>query len=98
MVAGGLFKLDKIDPTLHIPIDIEERLARTNTEVHAKQPEAVTPKHKPEVHGDGHYHGNMPEEVDLLKKQILALSTENLNLKRELKQLNEKLNHIKKIA
>ena len=105
MIGDGRLRMDKIDPTLVIADDIEEQL---------KKPEKVKERdadsHDDAVFADSNViemHTAHPElghvpsanpEVNMLKKKLQHLMTENANLKHEVLRLRSKLEQIKRIA
>ena len=100
---GGVIKLDKADPELAIPENIEEILntqqLNTSTSVVTETSEAETAKvplnfdGKPEATGR-----HNSEEVEFLKKKVNQLVSENNALKHDLNIFRSKLEQIKKIA
>lgn len=102
MIAKGIIKLDKVDPELVIPENIEEKLAETgyNNTVTAAPVAAETELRfelKQEAKSDNKI-DTSKEEIDFLKKKVNQLVNENNMLKHELSVLRNKIEQIRKIA
>ena len=98
LIAKGIIKLDKLDPELVIPENIEEKLSEAGYQltVNAPQSEATTElkfDSKAEAKAD-----TSKEEIDFLRKKVNQLVNENNLLKHELSVLRNKIEQIKKIA
>lgn len=98
LIAKGIIKLDKLDPELVIPENIEEKLSEAGYQltVNAPQVEAATElkyDSKAEAKTD-----TSKEEIDFLRKKVNQLVNENNLLKHELSVLRNKIEQIKKIA
>lgn len=106
----GVIKLDKVDPEIAIPENIEEQLnqAQANGGFVSTEPtkqDLVFPEFdkksagaKPAAGGAAPAGGDRSEEVDFLKKKVNQLVQENNALKHELNIARGKLDQIKKIA
>lgn len=103
---GGVIKLEKTDPEMAIPENIEELLNHNQlyqpTAVELAAPQAETTKGtlnfdgpKQETSTAGRH---TSEEVEFLKKKVNQLVSENTALKHELSIFRNKLEQIKKIA
>lgn len=103
---GGIIKLDKVDPEMAIPENIEEILNQqhlngpVSVEIEEKKTEDVKETlnfdgPKQEASGSARHHS---EEVDFLKKKVNHLIAENNTLKHDLNLYRNKLEQIKKIA
>ena len=103
MIAQNIIKLDKLDPELLIPENIEERLAEIgfNSVVSAAQVAAEKELRfddvKTEAKSDSKNESSK-EEIEFLKKKVNQLVNENNMLKHELSVFRNKLDQIRKIA
>ena len=96
-VSQGIIRLEKVDPELHIPENIEEIL---NSSVHAVptyETEAMKKDGKPNIVGES-VEGSSSQEVEFLKRKMNQLASEVNALKHENSVLKDKLSQIKKIA
>jgi len=98
LIAKGVIKLDKLDPDLVIPENIEEKLSEAGYQltVNAPPTEATTELRfdtKVDAKAD-----TSKEEIDFLRKKVNQLVNENNLLKHELSVLRNKIEQIKKIA
>ena len=103
--SGGILKLDKCDPEMVIPENIEDILAQqgylTSPDAELVFPEdsgkaaPLNFEAKSEVSGGN---SRMSEEVEFLKKKVNQLAAENNALKHEVNIFRNKLEQIKKIA
>ena len=98
MIAQNIIKLDKVDPDLMIPENIEERLSEAgfNTNpapapVHAEK--ELKFESKADIKAD-----TSREEIEFLKKKVNQLVNENNMLKHDMSVLRNKLDQIRKIA
>lgn len=102
MIAQNIIKLVKVDPTLLIPENIEERLSEagfnsvvtappTNTETELRF--ELKTESKADIKID-----TAREEIEFLKKKVNQLVNENNMLKHELSVFRNKLEQIRKIA
>lgn len=109
-IQGGIIKMDKVDPELLIPENIEEQLntAALQKSLSDLSPAAETnpettlvfelrPDRGAEPKSDSKAE-HTREEVDFLKKKVNQLVAENNGLKQEVAVLRGKLDQIKKIA
>jgi cell division protein FtsB len=97
MIAQNVIKLDKVDPELLIPENIEERLSEAGFNIVVETP-VTTEKElkidtKIEVKSD-----TSREEIEFLKKKVNQLVNENNMLKHDMSVLRNKLEQIRKIA
>jgi cell division protein FtsB len=97
MIAQNVIKLDKVDPELLIPENIEERLSEAGFNIVVEAP-VTTEKElkidtKIEVKSD-----TSREEIEFLKKKVNQLVNENNMLKHDMSVLRNKLEQIRKIA
>lgn len=103
MIAQNIIKLDKLDPELLIPENIEERLAEIgfNSVVSAAPVAAEKELRfdgvKTEAKSDSKNESSK-EEIEFLKKKVNQLVNENNMLKHELSVFRNKLDQIRKIA
>ena len=99
-VSQGIIKLEKVDPELHIPENIEEIL---NTNMVSISTPTFETSSEPSVDGspapvaEAHSAGNQ-HEVDFLKRKCNQLASEVNALKHENSVLKDKLSQIKRIA
>jgi hypothetical protein len=99
MIAQNVIKLDKVDPDLLIPENIEEKLSAAGfNSVPAPVETAASEKElkfepKTENKAD-----SSREEIEFLKKKVNQLVNENNMLKHELSVVRNKLDQIRKIA
>lgn len=104
-VMGGIIKIEKIDPSLMIPENIEEQLTtqsvtRSLGVIGSPSPEE-TPDSAPAAASELRFDAkaeHSKEEVEFLKKKVNQLVSENGSLRQELAVLRGKLDQIKKIA
>lgn len=107
-ISSGILKIEKIDPELVIPENIEELLASqsaaafgqsvlSSMQAAATSPSATEPGKTSEsvVEAKGEIG---KEEVEFFKKKINQLVADNSSLKQEIAVLRGKLDQIKKIA
>lgn len=108
MMKSGFLKMDKVDPEMLIPENIEDQLQqKAASRSFDPTPEVETPAEpgklsfdlppKGETRAPAAHEGNR-EEVDFLKKKVNTLVSENTQLKNEVSVLRNKLEQIKKIA
>ena len=108
MISQGYLRPDKFAPALSIPDKIEEILgknptqrrdsqveAQANPAVSQSEAQAVATPTNPTANGSG---GASDQELQTLRVKLRVLTTENSNLKTELKLLRDKISQIKKIA
>lgn len=100
-IAQGLIKIEKVDPRLIVPDDIEEKLAATLTGFSAADLENFTPPNsegspgQPVISGEQQAYA---QEVEFLKRKMNQLLGELNALKLENSTLKDKLAQIKRIA
>lgn len=110
LIQQGIIKLEKIDPSLLIPQNIEEQL---NSNSLNEQTEKVLKKAEPNLNStyqevpkkstsadqsfEQKYNDSL-SEIKILKETVVKLSSENERLKQELFQIKDKIDKIKKIA
>lgn len=105
-INGGIIKIEKIDPSLVVPENIEELLATQASsrafdsamaapaaEETVKSPDVATSEVKSEAKPE-----HSREEIEFLKRKVNQLASENTALKQELAVARGKLDQIKKIA
>ncbi len=103
MIAQNIIKLDKLDPELLIPENIEERLAEVGFNSVVSAAPAAAEKElrfdgvKAEAKSDSKSESTK-EEIEFLKKKVNQLVNENNMLKHELSVFRNKLDQIRKIA
>jgi hypothetical protein len=100
-IGQGIIRLEKVDPDLHIPENIEELLAHSYVGAPAYDYEATKKDAKPTVVGEAEEMQTDPgvqHENDFLKRKVNQLSSEVNALKHENTVLKDKLIQIKKIA
>lgn len=114
LLLQGIIKVDKFDPALAIPENVEEKLALKMDEapnLHLSEIEnnhITTTENKsnsnelrfelPKVENQSIKDSNNKDELDFLKRKVNALVSENNQLKHELSVVRNKLEQIKKIA
>lgn len=102
MIAQGIIKLDKVDPELMIPENIEEKLAEAGYSSVVNAAPTTSEKElrfdKVEFKSDSPKSDTSKEEIDFLKKKVNQLVNENNMLKHELSVVRNKLEQIRKIA
>ncbi len=109
LMKSGVLKMDKIDPELVIPENIEDKLGKvqlmSSIEKLVVAPASTLNFHKEEekkaavaspVVASGNE--NAKEDNESLKKKVQILTQENAKLKNEVNSLKSKLDQIKKIA
>lgn len=96
-VSQGIIRLEKVDPELHIPENIEEMLSVNAfaTPTFDTEP-AVKKDSKPNIVGDSD--PATQQENEFLKRKVNQLASEVNALKHENSVLKDKLSQIKKIA
>ncbi len=97
MIKSGILKMEKIDPELIIPENIEEKLQQKTL---LQSLDTITPPpltfrsdEKPkstEATPSNHALESLREENDFLKRKVLQLSNDNTQLKNELNSLKNK--------
>ncbi len=103
---GGIIKLEKTDPEMAIPENVEELLNQQhlNGPTSAEAMEKPVEEPKETLNFDGPKHDSPAagrhnsEEIDFLKKKVNQLISENNSLKHDLSIFRNKLEQIKKIA
>ncbi len=102
---GGVLKLDKVDPEMAIPENIEDILInqKNNTATSAElvfpeESEAKAPLNFDGKHEAAPANRHSSEEVEFLKRKVNHLMSENNTLKHDLNVVRNKLEQIKKIA
>lgn len=107
MIKDGILKMDKVDPELAVPEDIEERLASGSVgmpKVEASGSSSATVAASPAGEAPADAGGLRFElradsgDTEHLKKKVNQLVAENTSLKHEVAVLRGKLEQIKKIA
>lgn len=98
-IGQGLLRLEKIDPELHVPENIEENLSMSRLSI-------ITPKEL-ELASKGELKASsaaaetsseLQNEIDFLRKKVTQFSAEVNALKQENTLLKDKLSQIKRIA
>ncbi len=113
MIAQGILKLDKVDPELIIPENIEEKLAEAGYNNGMAASASVSegelnfgnvefkseskPENKSDPIGNAKS-ADAAKEIEFLKKRVNQLVNENNMLKHELSVFRNKLEQIRKIA
>lgn len=110
MIAQGIIKLDKLDPDMVIPENIEERLGEAGFTMfpHSQQnsgsPSGSNPGGSP-ASKENQFESKteskseaVKEEIEFLKKRVNQLVNENNMLKHEISVYRNKLEQIRKIA
>ncbi len=96
-ISQGILRLDKVDPDLLIPENIEEVLSTSYVASSITTAEFVPTKDpSPSVVGDGD--SVLKQENDFLKRKLNHLNAELTAVKHENNVLKDKLTQIKKIA
>lgn len=100
-VSQGIIRLEKVDPELHIPENIEEQLSSSVHSVPLYEPDVAKKDGKPNIVGESAEPspgGGGNQEVEFLKRKMNQLASEVNALKHENSVLKDKLTQIKKIA
>ncbi|KYG64380.1 hypothetical protein AZI85_02865 [Bdellovibrio bacteriovorus] len=95
-VSQGIIRLEKVDPELHIPENIEEMLSVNAFAVPTYEVDVAKKDAKPNIVGESSEPAS--QEVDFLKRKMNQLASEVNALKHENSVLKDKLAQIKKIA
>jgi hypothetical protein len=96
MISSGKLKMDKIDPELFVPDNFEEQLAGGMVDVIMSSPMAMnSAESAATVASATAGANNATEELTMLRKKLVALTQENNFLKKETKDLREKIENIK---
>lgn len=99
-ISQGILRLEKVDPELHIPENIEEVLNSSGFTAQIFEPEAAPKKEaKSQTGGESPSEPMVPQqELEFLKRKMNQLASEVNALKHENTVLKDKLAQIKKIA
>lgn len=101
-IGQGILRLEKVDPELMTPENIEEVLSMTTFSMPVFEPEpgakSETKSANASETGSSASSSDMQHEVEFLKRKISQLSTEVSSLKNENSILKDKLAQIKRIA
>lgn len=100
-IAQGILKLEKIDPDLMVPENIEEILSTTAFQSAPVELDFHTDDPKPGVqglNGDKDMSAAYQQEVDFFKRKVNQLTSEVNALKHENTVLKDRLAQIKRIA
>ena len=100
-ISQGIIRLEKVDPDLNIPENIEEVLSVTSLDTLAIAPEGPAAKadEKPNIVGEAYEPVSAGSaDVDFLRRKLNHLSSEVNALKHENTVLKDKLAQIKRIA
>ena len=100
-IGQGIIRLEKVDPELNIPENIEEMLNNSGYTVPVYDADPIKKDLKPNVVADVSemtLSGVAAQEVDFLKRKVNQLASEVNALKHENSVLKDKLTQIKKIA
>lgn len=100
-IGQGIIRLEKVDPDLHIPENIEELLSHSYVGAPIYDHEAAKKDGKPAIVGEAEEmqtDSGIQQENDFLKRKVNQLSSEVNALKHENSVLKDKLSQIKKIA
>lgn len=110
LMKSGVLKMDKIDPELVIPENIEDKLGKAQL-MSSVEKLVAAPTQPLNFHTDEEKKAatavspvaasgneNAKEENESLKKKVQILTQENAKLKNEVNSLKSKLDQIKKIA
>ena len=95
-VSQGIIRLEKVDPELIIPENIEELLAVSFMSSTVYEHEAMKKDSRPNIVGESD--SSTQHDVDFLKRKMNQLASEVNALKHENSVLKDKLSQIKKIA
>lgn len=96
LISQGVLRLEKIDPEIAIPENIEEVLTQSTTSMPVF--EVQKKDGSPNIVGEAENGQNNSDEVEFLKRKLNQLVNELNTLKQENASLKEKLAQIKKIA
>jgi hypothetical protein len=96
LINSGKLKMDKIDPELLIPENFEEQLASGMANVAMSSSTTMdTADAATTVANATAGANNASEELTMLRKKLVALTQENNMLKKETKDLRDKIENIK---
>lgn len=96
LISQGVLRLDKVDPEMIIPENIEDALSHSSTGVPLF--EVQKKDGSPNIVGEADNNEDTSEEVSFLKRKLNQVITELNSVKQENLALKEKLAQIKKIA
>ena len=94
MISQGKLKLDKCDPELMIPEDIEEKLGSSSSAAAVAEAFEATTHAAPPAAGGGAA-AVSSDEVALLRRKLLAMSQENQRLQKEVNDFKVKIEAVK---
>lgn len=97
-ISQGILKLEKVDPDLVIPENIEELLNSSVFPSSNQEPELVFNLRPNSNDGDSNANNGSQQEIDFLKRKVNHLTSEVNSLKHENSVLKDKLSQIKRIA
>lgn len=100
-ISQGIIRLEKVDPEIHIPENIEEILNASGFSIPTYEYDALKKDTSPQIVGeadDGPAHKSSTQEIDFLKRKVNQLVAEVNTLKNENSVLKDKLSQIKRIA
>lgn len=99
-IAQGILRLEKVDPELIIPENIEEILSMNGFSIPSSELELASKgelRASPSPAG-GEVNPDLQHEIEFLRKKIVQFSSEVNALKQENSVLKDKLSQIKRIA
>lgn len=100
-IAQGIIRLEKVDPEIHIPENIEEVLNAAGFSIPTYEYDSVKKDSSPQIVGDADEASpskGSTQEVEFLKRKVNQLVAEVNTLKNENTVLKDKLSQIKRIA
>jgi hypothetical protein len=101
-ISQGIIRLEKVDPELNIPENIEEILNAQGFTTPTYDYDVVKKDSAPNIIGDAepgtHANPALAQENEFLKRKVTQLGAEVNTLKHENSVLKDKLIQIKKIA
>lgn len=99
-ISQGIIRLEKVDPEIHIPENIEEILNNAGYTTPSYDYESMKKDASPQVVGEAEEPSpkGSTQEIDFLKRKVNQLVAEVNTLKNENNVLKDKLSQIKRIA
>lgn len=97
-ISQGIIRLEKVDPELHIPENIEEILSSSGYLIPSADSVVAKKDSEPNIVGESEGVSHANSEIDFLKRKVNQLVSEINVLKNENSVLKDKLSQIKKIA
>lgn len=96
-IAQGILRLEKVDPDLFVPENIEESLSMGGGTISAADLEAAS-KGELKSGAAGETNADLQNEIEFLRRKVVQFSSEVNALKQENAVLKDRLSQIKRIA